>query len=136
MSNKLTVRNLKKDDYDFIAKWWKWWWGTTVDRDFLQENGTGGYIIEKNNYPIACGFTYTTNSKITWLAWVVSNPEYKSKDRRSIIKLLIKNIEETCKKLGYNYLFTVCTNKHLINIHESLGWHNNKKESYELLKKL
>ena len=92
--------------------------------------------MKKKNIPIACGFTYETNSKVTWLAWVVSNPKYKEKDRRSIIKLLIKKIEKTCKKLGYSYLFTVCSNKHLIDIHEGLGWGNNKKESYELFKKL
>lgn len=136
MKEELVFRRLTEEDYKIICDWWKWWWNTVVCKDFLPEYGVGGYMIEKNNTPIACGFTYETNSKVAFLGWVVSNPKYKKKDRRSIIKLLIKKIEETCKKLGYKHLFTVCSNKHLINIHKSLNWHNNKKESYELFKKL
>ena len=136
MEHELTFRPLEKEDYETICKWWKWWMGVVVDKDFLPENGIGGYIIEKNKERVACGFTYTTNSKVTWLAWVVSNPKYKQKDRGFIIKSLIKDIEKICKKNGYKYIFTVCQNKHLIKIHKELGWHNNKNPSYEIFKKL
>tara|TARA_R100000049_G_C1915412_1_gene61786 strand:+ start:352 stop:762 length:411 start_codon:yes stop_codon:yes gene_type:complete len=136
MEHELTFRPLKEEDYKIICEWWRWWMGIVVDKDFLPENGVGGYIIEKNKEPIACGFTYETNSKVTWLAWVTSNPGYKQEDRGFIIKSLIENIEKVCKQNGYEYVFTACQNKHLIKMHEELGWSNNKNPSYEIIKKL
>ena len=136
MENELTIRDLTEEDYDTICEWWKWWWKTTIIKDFLPGDGKGGYMVEKNQQPIACGFLYKTNSKTAFLGCVVSNPKYKQKDRRYIIEHLIKNIEKISKKMGYNYMFTVCRNTHLIEIHEKLGWLNSGKSSYEIIKKL
>ena len=136
MSNKLTVRNLKKDDYDFIAKWWKWWWGTTVDRDFLPENGTGGLMVEKDGRPIIAGFIYETNSSSVLLEWIVSDPEYRDNDRKQAVELLITEAEKLTKNLGYKYMFTIGRNKNLIETHKKLGWTVDDKPSHEITKKL
>lgn len=48
----------------------------------LPENGTGGYIVEKGEIPIVAGFLYTTNSKVGWMEWVISNKNIKTKIKR------------------------------------------------------
>ena len=93
-------------------------------------------MIEKNNIPIVSGFVYISNSEMAMLEWVVSNPEYREKDRKEAIELLINCVEHNCRKMGFKHLLTLCRNKHLIETHEKLGWHVNKEPSYELIKNL
>ena len=48
---------------------------------------------------------------------------------------LIENIEKQAKILGVKFLFTVCGNKHLENIHKKLDWWIDKsRTSYETFK--
>ena len=136
MSNKLQVRNLKKDDYDYIAKWWKWWRWKVIPRKMLPENGLSGLMVEKDGVRIVSGFIYMTNSTAAILEFIVSNPDYKEKDRKQAIELLIDTAEEFCKRLGCDHMFSIRRNKHLIKTHEKLGWNVDKKPSYEIIKKL
>ena len=136
MSKDLTVRNLKKDDYDFIVKWWKWWRWKPIPREMLPENGLSGLIVEKNKIKVVAGFIYMTNSTTAILDWVVSNPDYREKDRKHAIELLICTAEEFCKKLGCDNMFSISRNKHLLDTHTKLGWTVDKKPSYEIIKKL
>ena len=136
MSDKLQVRNLKKDDYDFIAKWWKWWRWKVIPREMLPENGLSGLMVEKNGVRIVSGFIYMTNSTGAMLEWIVSNPYYREKDRKQAIELLIDTAEEFCKELGCDYMFSIGRNKHLIETHRKLGWSVDKNPSYEIMKKI
>ena len=136
MENGVIFRPLEKGDYKTICKWWTWWWKRVLPKDFLPDNGKSGFMVEKNNIPVACGFLYITNSKVAFLGWVVSNPEYKDKDRRTLIELLINNIEESSRQMDYKYMFTVCSNKYLIETHKNLGWKSTQLPSHELIKKI
>jgi hypothetical protein len=136
MGEDLVVRNLKKDDYDFIAKWWKWWRWPVMPREMLPENGLSGLMVEKNGVRIVSGFIYMTNSTGAMLEWVVSNPDYREKDRKYAIDLLLCTAEEFCKGLGCDYMFSIGRSKHLMDTHEKLGWHVDKTPSYEIMKKI
>jgi len=70
------------------------------------------------------------------LEWIVSNPDYREKDRKQAIELLIDTAEGFCKKLGCNYMFSIGRNKHLIKTHKKLGWTVDKNSSYEIIKKI
>tara|TARA_Y100000592_G_C5291074_1_gene230904 strand:+ start:129 stop:590 length:462 start_codon:yes stop_codon:yes gene_type:complete len=129
-------RKIKESDWDMLVAWWKWWRWPIMPKDFLPENGTGGLIIEKNKTPIVAGFMYKTNSKVVILEWIISNPEYKNKDRKEAIELLINESENTSKKEGYNYMFSIGRSKHLLDIHEKLDWHVDKRSSHEITKKI
>ena len=59
---------------------------------------------------------------VGWTTYLVSNPDYKEKDRREIIKLLVTNVEKEAEKIGIMQLFTVCGNQQMSSIHDSLGW--------------
>ena len=136
MSDKLIFRSFNNEDYATIFKWWSWWWGENkgIKREILPHNDYC-YIIEKNDTPIASGFLYIAkNAPMGYLTFVVSNPEYKEKDRRIIIEQLITNIEEEAKSQGIKFMFTVCESIHMQNMHNKLGWTISKAPSYETFK--
>lgn len=124
--DNINFRSFKAGDYETCRKWWEWWWGRSeqnpVNRAFLPKDERC-FILEKNGIPIACYFLFIMEPHIVgWATYLVSNPEYKEKDRRDLIKLLIQNVEKEAEKIGIMQLFTVCADRHMSNIHSSLDW--------------
>lgn len=132
---QLNIRQLNTKDYSTLKTWWdKWKEWTAPSQEFLPANGTGGFIVEKNNKPIVAGFVYLTNSKAALLEWIVSDPDYREDDREEAIELLINESERVCKELGYKYMFTIGRNKNLIDTHKKLKWNVDNKPSHEIVK--
>jgi hypothetical protein len=73
---ELNIRMLRDSDWNTLVEWWDAWpdW-VNPPKEFLPDNGKGGFMVEKNNQPIVAGFLYTTNSKAALLEWIVSNPK-------------------------------------------------------------
>ena len=136
METKLNFRPLEEEDYEIICKWWRWWRWPELPRTALPNNGKGGFMVEKNNIPIVSGFLYISNSKMAMLEWIVSNPDYREKDRQKAIELLINKVESFCKDLDVKHVITLGRNKHLIETHKRLGWHVDEKPSYEIIKNI
>ena len=134
---ELNIRMLKDSDWNTLVEWWDAWpeW-TAPSKDFLPDNGKGGFMVEKNNQPIVAGFLYTTNSKAALLEWIVSNPKYREDDREQAIELLIEGAESVCKEQGIKYIFSIGRNKHLMNTHKKLGYIIDNKPSYEITKQI
>lgn len=134
---ELKIRKLTENDWDLLVSWWDAWpeW-VNPPKEFLPNNGTGGLLVEKNNIPIVAGFLYFTNSEAVLLEWIISNPEYKEKDRKLAIETLINGAEIFCKNNGKKYMFTIGRNKHLIDIHKKLGWAVDETPSHEITKKI
>ena len=101
--NNIVFRTFKEGDYKMCCEWWEWWWRNgqgPVPRAFLPKDERC-FVIEKDNIPIACYFLFIMEPKtVGWATYLVSNPEYKEKDRRDIIKSLIQNVEKEAKKYG------------------------------------
>ena len=124
--NNINFRSFKKGDYEICCEWWKWWWKKVgldpVQRVFLPKDERC-FVLEKDGIPIVATFLFLTEIPIVArTTYLVSNPEYKEKDRRDLIKLLIKNVEKEAEKYGIIQMFTVCGDVHMSNIHESLDW--------------
>ena len=135
--NKLKSRLLKDSDWETLCQWWESWpkW-VNPPKSFLPDNGKGGLMVEKDGKPIVAGFLYITNSDAVLLEWIVSDPEYRGKDRKEALELLITTAELTCKGLGKKHVFTIGRNKHLIETHKKLGWTVDPDPSYEIIKNL
>ena len=133
---ELKVRALEESDWEVMCDWWKWWRWPEMNRDLLPLNGLGGLMVYKEDTPIVSGFLYLTNSKVVILDWIISNPEYKQKDRKEAIELLISSFEQVAKLNGYNIIFSFTKSTSLINIHEKLGYTVDPKPSYEIIKKI
>ena len=125
--NDIVFRSFKKGDYEIVREWWKWWWGSfgaePIRRGFLPKDKRC-FIIEKNNIPVAATFLILSYDipVLAWTTYLVSNPDYREKDRRNLIQTLIKNVEKEAEKYGVLQLFTVCGDKHMSDIHRDLGW--------------
>ena len=126
MLDNINFRSFKDGDYETCCEWWNWWWKRggrdPICRAFLPEN-QWCFIIEKNDVPVACYFLFIMEPRIVgWTTYLVSNPKYKEKDRREIIKLLVTKVEKEAEKIGIMQLFTICGNNQMTSIHESLDW--------------
>tara|TARA_Y100001970_G_scaffold41001_1_gene50578 strand:+ start:1974 stop:2384 length:411 start_codon:yes stop_codon:yes gene_type:complete len=134
---KFNIRKLTENDWDTLVSWWEAWpkWNTPA-QDFLPDNATSGLMIEKNNIPIVAGFLYFTNSSAVLLEWIVSNPDYKEKDKKKAIETLVSSAEIFCKNNDKKYMFSIGRNKSLLNIHKQLNWTVDNDPSYEMIKKI
>ena len=134
---KFNIRKLEVSDWNTLVKWWDSWpeW-VNPTKGFLPDNGTGGLMVYKESTPIVAGFLYFTNSDGVLLEWIISSPEYREKDRKQALELLISTAEETCKLAGKKHMFSIGRNKHLIETHKKLGWTVDKSPSYELIKNI
>ena len=102
MHSELTFRSFNDKDYNTVNNWWDYWWaeGDGIERKFLPRNKSC-FIIEKGDTPIAAAFLFIDKySPMAYLTYMVSNPKYREKDRRSIIEQLITNIEKEAKSQG------------------------------------
>ena len=127
MNDNVNFRSFKQGDYETCVEWWKWWWtkfyGTEpVRRGFLPADERC-FVIEKNNIPVAATFLFLSEvPSVAWTTYLVSNPEYREKDRRNLIYQLIKGVELEAEKYGTLQLFTVCNDKFVSDIHKNLRW--------------
>lgn len=135
---KLYVRPLTEEDYDkTLIQWWFDWRWTPPSRDFLPENGTGGFIVYDGETPVCAGFMYETNSKAVWCDWIISNIKYKDRNnRKEALSLLIKRISEEADRLDKKYIYALIKNKPLINVYKKQGFVEGSSYSHELIKQI
>ena len=133
---ELNVRNLNNNDYEnILVGWWNDWGWKAPEKDFLPDDGKGGLIVYDDDIPICAGFIYVTNSKVAWVDWIVSNKEYRIKEKRKeAIRLLIESLSNICKNTGSKYGYALIKNQSLIQVYKDLGWSKGDKYTSEMIK--
>jgi len=131
-----SVRKLNNEDYDdTLVGWWKSWRWKPIPRDFLPENGEGGVIVYDGDVPVCAGFTYLTNSKVGWIEFIVSNYEYKDKEKRKeALDLLIKTLENILKLSKCKYAYTILKSKSLIGLYKGNNFTEGDSNGLEMIK--
>lgn len=134
----LDVRILNSSDYDeILVGWWKDWGFAPPSKDFLPENGLGGCMIIDGDEFVCAGFLYTTNSKIAWVDWIISNKNYRKKpERTEAISLLILTLTNVAKNLGNKYAYSLMDDERLIETYKKLGYIKSASYTEELIKYL
>jgi hypothetical protein len=132
----LTIKRLTESDYDdILVGWWSDWKWEAPHRDFLPDNGTGGFIVYDGDTPVCAGFVYVTNSKATWVDWIISNKNYTDKEGRKLaIRLLIESLTNVCESSGSKYIYALIKNQHLIKVYEDLGYIKGDSYTSEMIK--
>lgn len=130
---EFNLRRLNDSDYDTLVKWWKDWGWEPPPKDFLPENGTGGFMVSKDDSEICSGFIYLTNSKVAWLEFVISNKEYKEKDRKEAIQFLINSLSAVAQETGAKYGYAVLKHKGLANYYKESGFFESDKNITEMI---
>ena len=117
------VRNLTHDDYDLLCKWWKQWRWEAPPRDFLPTNGTGGIMIEVDGVPVISGFLYLSNSAVAWSEFIITNFEFKDKEKRKeVIELMISELCRIATDCGAKYVYTSVKNQSLKKYYAKVGF--------------
>ena len=135
---ELTIRNLNEDDYqNILVDWWVQWNWEPPKRNFLPDDGKGGIIVYDGEIPVCAGFIYITNSSVSWVDWIISNKEYRAKDkRREAIILLISSLTNIAKNSGGVYAYALIKNNSLIKTYEDLGYTKGDTYTSEMIKLL
>lgn len=135
---ELTIRKLNETDYqDILVGWWKDWKWQPPQKDFLPEDGEGGYIVYEKDIPVCAGFIYITNSKVSWVDWIVSNKDYREKEKRKeAITMLIETLTNISKISGSKYAYALIKNNSLIKTYQSLGYVKGDSYTSEMIKLL
>jgi len=129
---EFNVRAIESGDYEnTLVKWWKDWGWQAPPEDFLPETGV---MISKGNVDICAGFIYLTNSKVALTEFVVSNKDYKDKDRGEAIDLLIDCIAELANENGYKYAHVILKNKSLLGRYKEAGYLESDTNVIEMIK--
>jgi hypothetical protein len=63
----------------------------------IYEDGRGGILVSKNGYQFV-RVLFLNNSKIAWIEYLVSNPEYREEDRQQAIQRVIYELCVIAKK--------------------------------------
>lgn len=129
----MKVRWINQNDYEQFLRWWKWFRFPAPSIEFLPENGLGGLVVSKDDMDICAGFLYLTNSKIAWIEYIVSNPDYRSKDRTDALKILIQELVLIGIERGYECFYTTVKNLNLINHFKDVGFLEGTSGSTEMI---
>jgi len=134
--DSINIRHLNEDDYDTIlVGWWREWGWDAPSRDFLPNNGIGGAIVLDGETPICAGFLYMTNSKASWIDWIISSKTYTEREKRKYaIHLLIEQLTVISKDLGNKYAYALIKHQNLIKTYEELGYIKGDSYQSEMIK--
>ena len=130
---KLQVRKLIESDWNFLPSWWEVYDQPPPQRDFLPENGLGGFMVCKEHDAIAAMFLYTTNSRTAIPAIVISDKDYKDNDRSDALQLLVDFTFSFAEDMGYKYSFAWATPGVLLDKYIESGFSVNNTPSHELI---
>jgi hypothetical protein len=125
---KLQVRKLQESDWSFIPEWWK---SNKQDdsienlRDFLpgsfqigdyeeKRAGLGGFIVCKEDDPIAATWLTMTNSSCAIITNVISDLSYRDEDKEKALQLLNNFVNNFAKELGYKHTIQLVENTKLV----------------------
>ncbi|MBC7845578.1 MAG: hypothetical protein H7Y10_03700 [Flavobacterium sp.] len=128
-----SIRFLTDSDYELLCQWWKDWKWDAPPRDFLPQNGLGGIMVEKDGVPVVAGFVYFTNSAVAWSEFIISDFQYREKDRKQAKQILIFELCELARSKGSKYIYTVVKNQFLKKDYEEAGFTNGSKKVDEMV---
>lgn len=130
---KLQVRKLIESDWNFLPSWWEVYNQPVPQRDFLPENGLGGFMVYKEHNAIAAMFLYTTNSRTAIPAIVISDKDYKDNDRSDALQLLVDFTSSFAEDMGYKYSFAWAKPGVLLEKYKESGFTVDTTPSFELI---
>ena len=135
---EFNIKELNPSDYeDVLVGWWKDWGWQPPPKDFLPNDGIGGVMVTHNNQPICAGFMYMTNSKVSWVDWIISDKNIEdTKLKHEAVKFLIAVLTNICQDNGSKYIYALLRHEGLSKTYEELGYNKGDSYTHEMIKKL
>lgn len=117
-----SVRWLEESDYPELCKFWAAFRFPAPKQEMLPDYGRCGFMVSKGDINVCAGFLYYTNSAFALFEYVVSNFEYKDKDRKEALRFLYETAETQAAREGCKLLFSTVKNENLIKSMQEFGW--------------
>lgn len=117
----IIIRPIKEEDYMLIDSWWKMIDKSPPPRNLLPENGLHGLMACKDGRPIVCNYIYLTNSKFAYSDYMISDTNYKGRDRFDIVLELMNISIGTAWELGYEDFWFITKSKGMLKRCKALG---------------
>tara|TARA_R110002012_G_C11273878_1_gene569790 strand:+ start:72 stop:497 length:426 start_codon:yes stop_codon:yes gene_type:complete len=117
----IKIKPIVEQDYEFINQWWDNIEKLPPPRQLLPENGLHGLIAYKQDKPIVCLYIYLTNSKFAYSDYMISDINYKGKDRFNIILLLMQESIKKAFDLGFEDFWFMTKDKGMLRRCKTLG---------------
>ena len=135
---EFNIKELNPSDYeDVLVGWWKDWGWQPPPVDFLPDEGRGGLMILHEEKPICAGFMYMTNSKVSWVDWIISDKKIEdTKLKHEAVKFLIAVLTNICQDNGSKYIYALLRHKGLSKTYEELGYIKGDSYTHEMIKKI
>lgn len=107
-------------DYLMACSWWGAHEFGVVPQVCLPKTGL---VVYHGDQPVCLGFLYSTDSAISWIEFMVTNPEAGLRSRVEGLDKLIKDLVQIAYEKGAKTIFTSSDNPSLI---KKLGDHGFK----------
>ena len=126
LASELKVRPYRPEDYRTAQKWWLQHNQAHLEEFLLSDLG---FVVEKDN-PVAMGWLYLSNSKLSNLGWVVVNPEAGPKLRVAALITVYRESEKMSRKMGYRAMQMLSDQPSLTKLMEVTGYKRIKSHDY------
>jgi hypothetical protein len=124
MKYEMNFRSFNDNDYKMVCEWWEWWWkGEPGQPEHLLPGKENRLILEYDGTPLYAGFLFVCrDAPMAYLTWIVSNPFFKTDNRKELLEEFILRVEMKAKEQGVKFMMTVCSNNTLIKAHQNTQW--------------
>ena len=79
---------------------------------------------------------YVTNSKYSWVDWIISDNKIEDKAlRHEAVKFLVSTLTNICSQNG-GYIYALLRHDGLIKTYEDLGYVKGDSYTHEMIKKI
>ena len=129
---ELVTRLYDEDkDHTALAHWWTSRGMAALPPEMLPKVGC---LAVEGDERIAAAFLYQSDAQITWLTWLVANPNVDAKRAHEGLGLVIESLWQTANALGYKVLMTSLGNSGLIKVLERNGFQKTGEVFTELIR--
>jgi hypothetical protein len=112
------------DHFPELKTWWAFWrWSGRVSLDILPDILPDiGYVVEKDGTNLCAGWLYTTNSTISFVEFIVSNPFAPKETVDTALDFLIECLSQRALNEGGRAITTTINSKTLAKRIGRLGF--------------
>ena len=115
----MKVRAFEKEDYGTVCNWWIGHGHARIAYEALPK--TGGVAVLSNGLPVAAAFLYLTNTSLSYLAWVVTDPTCAPRTAHRGVTDVIAHLVELSYQLDFQTVISTSNSKGLSRILKKSG---------------
>lgn len=109
-------------DYNEVCRWWAHYEWPPIPLDHLPKRGFVIWDKMGGGKAIACCWLYATDSAISWLEFLISNPDISGRTKVPALELLVQTACSIAFSSGAKSIWSSVAQKGLIRLYERNGF--------------